>query len=86
VLLWIRFGLLAGISAKWLTSGSDQKGCILIIGIVEAAVGSRVDRQFVPSYVCGFEAEKPCSGHSPFRFATCGPAAVTPRVMTKHAK
>ena len=40
-LSWIVFGFLAGLIAKWLTSGSDPKGCIvtIVIGIVGAAIG-----------------------------------------------
>lgn len=47
VLAWIIFGLLAGVIAKWLTSGSDPKGCFvtIIIGIVGAGIGGWIGTQ-----------------------------------------
>lgn len=44
---WIIFGLLAGVIAKWLTSGSEPKGCLvtIIIGIVGAGIGGWIGTQ-----------------------------------------
>ena len=56
-LSWIVFGLLAGLIAKWLTSGSDPKGCIvtIVIGIVGAAIGGWVGTQLGLGSVSGFD-------------------------------
>lgn len=47
VISWIIFGLLAGLIAKWLTSGSEPKGCLvtIIIGIVGAGIGGWIGTQ-----------------------------------------
>jgi uncharacterized membrane protein YeaQ/YmgE (transglycosylase-associated protein family) len=51
------FGLLAGLIAKWLTSGSDPKGCLvtIVIGIVGAAIGGWVGTQLGLGSVSGFD-------------------------------
>ncbi len=56
-LSWIIFGLLAGMVAKWLTSGSDPKGCLLtiVIGIVGAAIGGWIGAQLGLGTVSGFD-------------------------------
>src|SRR5690349_17208559 len=56
-LSWIVFGFLAGLIAKWLTSGSDPKGCIvtIVIGIVGAAIGGWVGTQLGLGSVSGFD-------------------------------
>jgi uncharacterized membrane protein YeaQ/YmgE (transglycosylase-associated protein family) len=56
-LSWIVFGFLAGLIAKWLTSGSDPKGCIvtIVIGIVGAAIGGWVGTQLGLGNVSGFD-------------------------------
>jgi uncharacterized membrane protein YeaQ/YmgE (transglycosylase-associated protein family) len=56
-LSWIVFGLLAGLIAKWLTSGSDPKGCVvtIVIGIVGAAIGGWVGTQLGLGSVSGFD-------------------------------
>jgi len=56
-LSWIVFGFLAGLIAKWLTSGSDPKGCIvtIVIGIVGAAIGGWVGTQLGLGNVAGFD-------------------------------
>ena len=56
-LSWIVFGFLAGLIAKWLTSGSDPKGCIvtIVIGIVGAAIGGWVGTQLGLGNVNGFD-------------------------------
>ena len=56
-LSWIVFGLLAGLIAKWLTSGSDPKGCIvtIVIGIVGAAIGGWIGTQLGLGTVTGFD-------------------------------
>jgi uncharacterized membrane protein YeaQ/YmgE (transglycosylase-associated protein family) len=56
-LSWIVLGLLAGLIAKWLTSGSDPKGCIvtIVIGIVGAAIGGWVGTQLGLGSVSGFD-------------------------------
>jgi uncharacterized membrane protein YeaQ/YmgE (transglycosylase-associated protein family) len=47
VFSWIIFGFLAGLIAKWLTSGSEPKGCLvtIVVGIVGAAIGGWVGAQ-----------------------------------------
>lgn len=57
VLSWIVFGLLAGLIAKWLTSGSDPKGCLvtIVIGIVGAAIGGWVGTQLGLGTITGFD-------------------------------
>ena len=54
---WIVFGLLAGLIAKWLTSGSEPKGCIvtIVIGIVGAAIGGWIGTQLGFGTVTGFD-------------------------------
>ena len=56
-LSWIVMGLLAGLIAKWLTSGSDPKGCLvtIVIGIVGAAIGGWVGTQLGLGTVSGFD-------------------------------
>jgi uncharacterized membrane protein YeaQ/YmgE (transglycosylase-associated protein family) len=56
-LSWILFGLLAGLIAKWLTSGSDPQGCIVtvVIGIVGAALGGWIGTQLGLGTVTGFD-------------------------------
>ena len=56
-LSWIVFGLLAGLIAKWLTSGSEPQGCIvtIVIGIVGAAIGGWVGTQLGFGTVTGFD-------------------------------
>ena len=56
-LSWIVFGLLAGLIAKWLTSGSDPKGCIvtIVIGIVGAAIGGWIGTQLGLGTISGFD-------------------------------
>ena len=56
-LSWIVLGFLAGLIAKWLTSGSDPKGCIvtIVIGIVGAAIGGLVGTQLGLGNVSGFD-------------------------------
>jgi len=56
-LSWIVFGLLAGLIAKWLTSGSEPKGCIvtIVIGIVGAAIGGWIGTQLGFGTVTGFD-------------------------------
>lgn len=56
-LSWIIFGLLAGMVAKWLTSGSDPKGCLvtIVIGIVGAAIGGWIGSQLGLGTVSGFD-------------------------------
>ena len=57
VISWIVFGLLAGVIAKWLTSGSDPKGCFvtIIIGIVGAAIGGWIGTQLGLGTITGFD-------------------------------
>lgn len=57
VLSWIVFGLLAGLIAKWLTSGSDPKGCLVtvVIGIVGAAIGGWIGTQLGLGTITGFD-------------------------------
>ena len=56
-LSWIVLGFLAGLIAKWLTSGSDPKGCIvtIVIGIAGAAIGGWVGTQLGLGSVSGFD-------------------------------
>jgi uncharacterized membrane protein YeaQ/YmgE (transglycosylase-associated protein family) len=56
-LSWIVFGFLAGLIAKWLTSGSDPKGCLMtiVIGIVGAAIGGWVGTQLGMGSISGFD-------------------------------
>ena len=56
-LSWIVMGLLAGLIAKWLPSGSDPKGCLvtIVIGIVGAAIGGWVGTQLGLGTVSGFD-------------------------------
>ena len=56
-LSWIVFGLLAGLLAKWFTSGSDPKGCLvtIVIGIVGAAIGGWIGTQLGLGSVSGFD-------------------------------
>lgn len=56
-LSWIIFGLLAGLIAKWLTSGSDPKGCIvtIVIGIAGAAIGGWIGTQLGLGTISGFD-------------------------------
>ena len=54
---WILFGLIAGVIAKWLTSGSEPKGCLvtIVIGIVGAAIGGWVGTQLGLGDIRGFD-------------------------------
>ena len=56
-LSWIVLGLIAGLVAKWFTSGSDPKGCIvtIVIGIVGSAIGGWVGTQLGLGTVTGFD-------------------------------
>jgi uncharacterized membrane protein YeaQ/YmgE (transglycosylase-associated protein family) len=56
-LSWIDLGLIAGLFAKWLTSGYEPKGCIvtIVIGIVGAAIGGWVGTQLGLGTVSGFD-------------------------------
>ena len=56
-LSWIVFGFLAGLIAKWFTSGSDPKGCIvtIVIGIVGAAIGGWIGTQLGFGTITGFD-------------------------------
>jgi uncharacterized membrane protein YeaQ/YmgE (transglycosylase-associated protein family) len=56
-LSWIVFGLIAGLIAKWFTSGSDPKGCLVtvIIGVVGAAIGGWIGTQLGLGTVTGFD-------------------------------
>jgi len=56
-LSWIVMGLLAGLIAKWLTPGSDPKGCLvtIVVGIVGAAIGGWVGTQVGLGSVNGFD-------------------------------
>ena len=57
VLSWILFGLLAGVIAKWFTSGNDPQGCIvtIVIGIVGAANGGWIGTQLGLGTISGFD-------------------------------
>ncbi len=57
VLSWIVFGLLAGLIAKWITSGSDPKGCLVtvVIGIAGAAIGGWIGTQLGLGTITGFD-------------------------------
>lgn len=70
-LSWILFGLLAGVIAKWLTSGSDPKGCLvtIVIGIVGAAIGGWVGTQLGLGSVSGFDLRS-------LALAVCGSIAL----------
>jgi len=56
-LSWIDLGLIAGLIAKWITSGSEPKGCsvTIVIGIVGAALGGWVGTQLGLGTVTGFD-------------------------------
>jgi uncharacterized membrane protein YeaQ/YmgE (transglycosylase-associated protein family) len=56
-LSWIFLGLIAGLIAKWITSGTDPQGCIvtIVIGIVGAAIGGWVGTQLGLGTVSGFD-------------------------------
>jgi uncharacterized membrane protein YeaQ/YmgE (transglycosylase-associated protein family) len=56
-LSWIVFGFVAGLIAKWVTSGYEPKGCIvtIVIGIVGAAIGGWVGTQPGLGTVSGFD-------------------------------
>jgi uncharacterized membrane protein YeaQ/YmgE (transglycosylase-associated protein family) len=56
-LSWIVLGLLAGLIAKWLTSGSDPKGCLVtvVIGIAGAAIGGWIGTQLGLGTISGFD-------------------------------
>jgi uncharacterized membrane protein YeaQ/YmgE (transglycosylase-associated protein family) len=57
VLSWIVFGFLAGLLAKWLTTGSEPKGCLLtiVVGIVGAAIGGWIGSQLGLGTISGFD-------------------------------
>jgi uncharacterized membrane protein YeaQ/YmgE (transglycosylase-associated protein family) len=54
---WIVLGFIAGLIAKWVTSGYEPKGCIvtIVIGIVGAAIGGWVGTQLGLGTVSGFD-------------------------------
>ena len=54
---WIIFGLLAGVIAKWLISGSEPRGCLvtIVVGIVGAAIGGWIGTQLGLGTVNGFD-------------------------------
>jgi uncharacterized membrane protein YeaQ/YmgE (transglycosylase-associated protein family) len=56
-LSWIVLGFVAGLIAKWVTSGYEPKGCIvtIVIGIVGAAIGGWVGTQLGLGTVSGFD-------------------------------
>jgi uncharacterized membrane protein YeaQ/YmgE (transglycosylase-associated protein family) len=51
------FGFLAGLLAKWLTTGSEPKGCLLtiVVGIVGAAIGGWIGSQLGLGTISGFD-------------------------------
>jgi uncharacterized membrane protein YeaQ/YmgE (transglycosylase-associated protein family) len=57
ILSWIIFGLLAGVIAKWLTSGNDPQGCVvtIVIGIVGAAIGGWIGTRLGLGTINGFD-------------------------------
>jgi uncharacterized membrane protein YeaQ/YmgE (transglycosylase-associated protein family) len=56
-LSWLVLGLIAGLVAKWITSGSEPRGCIvtIVIGIVGAAIGGWIGTQLGLGTVSGFD-------------------------------
>ncbi len=56
ILSWIIFGLIAGISAKWIMPGEDGGGFIMtvILGVVGALVGGYISTFFGMGRVDGF--------------------------------
>ena len=56
-LSWIVLGLIAGLIAKWITSGSEPRGCLVtvVIGIVGAAIGGWIGTQLGLGTVSGFD-------------------------------
>ena len=57
VVSWVVFGMLAGLIAKWLTTGSDPKGCLvtIVIGIAGAAIGGWIGTQLGLGTITGFD-------------------------------
>ncbi len=57
ILLWIVFGLVAGIVAKWLMPGRDPGGIIvtILLGIAGAMVGGMLGTQFGIGGLNGFD-------------------------------
>ncbi|WNN51020.1 GlsB/YeaQ/YmgE family stress response membrane protein [Hafnia alvei] len=56
ILSWIIFGLIAGITAKWIMPGKENVGIIvtIILGIVGAVVGGYISTFFGFGKVDGF--------------------------------
>jgi uncharacterized membrane protein YeaQ/YmgE (transglycosylase-associated protein family) len=57
ILLWIVFGLIAGIIAKWVMPGRDPGGIIvtILLGIAGAVVGGYVATSFGYGSMTGFD-------------------------------
>ncbi|HVI87315.1 MAG TPA: GlsB/YeaQ/YmgE family stress response membrane protein [Dongiaceae bacterium] len=57
IILWIIFGLIAGVAAKWIMPGKDPGGLILtiIIGIAGALVGGWISTLFGFGDITGFD-------------------------------
>jgi uncharacterized membrane protein YeaQ/YmgE (transglycosylase-associated protein family) len=57
ILLWIVFGLIAGVAAKWIMPGRDAGGIIVTIalGIVGAVVGGMIGTAVGFGGVSGFD-------------------------------
>jgi uncharacterized membrane protein YeaQ/YmgE (transglycosylase-associated protein family) len=57
ILLWIVFGLIAGIIAKWVMPGRDPGGIIvtILLGIAGAVVGGYVATTFGYGSMAGFD-------------------------------
>lgn len=55
-LIWILFGLVVGILAKWIMPGPDRGGFIMttVLGIVGALLGGWISTQFGLGDVTGF--------------------------------
>ena len=57
ILLWIVFGLIVGVAAKWIMPGRDPGGIIVTIalGIVGAVVGGMISNAVGFGSVSGFD-------------------------------
>ena len=57
ILLWIVFGLLVGVVAKWLMPGNDPGGFIVttLVGIAGAVLGGILGTAFGVGSVSGFD-------------------------------
>jgi len=57
IILWIIFGLIAGVAAKWIMPGKDPGGLILtiVIGIAGALVGGWISTLFGFGDITGFD-------------------------------